>query len=71
MQLKKLPYALAVGAATRHPHFACCEMAHQQLNTLAGRKLASSLTTLEFLIPGANCLTSVTAYMNKGFHSFM
>jgi hypothetical protein len=46
VQLKKLPYALAVSAATRHPHFARREMAQKQLDALAGRKPANGLTTL-------------------------
>jgi len=42
MQLKDLPRSLAFGAATRHPNSAGREVAHEQLDTLACRKLAGS-----------------------------
>jgi len=42
MQLEELPHSLAVGTATRHPNSAGREVAHEQLDALAGRKLAGS-----------------------------
>lgn len=40
MQLEELPHPPAVGTAAGHPDSAGREVAHEQLNALAGAKLA-------------------------------
>jgi len=65
MQLKELPHALAVCTATRHPNAAGWEVAHEQLDALAGWELADGCSAaLERLVSGPDRPASVSAYVD-------